>query len=98
MDKFTTLKTRVGLVLNKYPETRADDGLLWITVLKKYYLSGKSLLRLNDLLTLPKESSVRRMRADFNSHKLYLPTREHIEKRKIKAKKSRQYYNRQSVG
>jgi hypothetical protein len=77
--KGVDLKGMIENVLEIEPETRNSDIALMIEIWKRYfseYLFNTldCAVFLNDLYKLPREDHIKRIRADFNSRGMYLPT------------------------
>ena len=75
------LKTMVEECLRNIPETRNSDITLMIAVWKRYYpqrirkgASGEEGVWLRDLIDLPREDNIKRVRATFNADGKYYPT------------------------
>ncbi len=75
------LKEQVEEVLKNNEETRNSDIALTIEVWKlfhsKYIKKGQGGdlgIYLEDLYKLPSQDGIKRYRADFNAHRMYLPT------------------------
>lgn len=71
----------VETILRNIPESRNSDITLMIEIWEKYYpnyikkgSSGERGVWLKDLYTLPREDSVKRLRAQFNHDGKYFPT------------------------
>ena len=84
MDK---LKTQVEYCLRNFPETRNSDITLTIKVWRRFHISktigGEGMaIHLSELYELPREDNIKRIRADFNSKKMYYPTDWEIAKRR----------------
>jgi hypothetical protein len=82
------LKYEVEDILKTVPESRNSDITLMIEIWKKYYprylkqaSNGKDVgIYLKDLYELPREDSVKRIRAKFNVEGYYWPTEWNIAK------------------
>lgn len=92
----SSLKTRVEAMLAKYPQTRESDQLLTLYIWAYYYpdkitkdSEGRKLVRLVDILELPREDNVKRIRAKFNEAGKYLPKQAVVIKRRKQADKWR---------
>lgn len=72
-----TLKTKVEIVLEKFPETRNDDVALTIKVWRVFHKEKLNFeyVKLSDLFALPREDTIKRVRAQIqNKDKRFLPT------------------------
>lgn len=93
------LKRQIERCLSDYPETRNSDIALTIKVWEVYYpqylikaKNGDYGIYIKYLYELPRQDNVKRIRANFNSRGLYLPTEWKIAKqRKINEEKWRVY-------
>lgn len=89
MDKvqIQTLKTKVEICLEKFPETRNSDVELTIRVWRVFHKDklNANFVHLNDLFALPREDTIKRIRAQIqNRDQRFLPTAwEVAKKRKI---------------
>lgn len=97
------LKTQVEQILKDYPKGRDSD--IWLTAMlwTKYHPSklhkdenNSSYVYLKDMLDLPREDNIKRIRAHFqNDLNKYLPTTWEIaKKRKIEEKIWREHARR----
>lgn len=79
LEHIILVKDRVLHILEKYPETRDSDKLLWLAYLCLFHdlqsrIGKESYLKLKDLMMEPTTSpmeSVRRMRAKLQSEGFY---------------------------
>ena len=81
------LKNQIYHCLEKYPDTRNSDILLMTTIWQEFYSEyiDDRKIKLDALFVLPREDSVKRMRAMLTKKNLFLPTNlEVAKKRKIK--------------
>jgi len=67
------VKSQVEYMLNKYPETRDNDKLLQVLILKKFY----GVQNIDDILNpkVPSLESIRRCRQKFQSQGKYESTK-----------------------
>lgn len=89
MNFIKTLKGRVEYVLKMYPATRDSDKELTIQLWKEYYpnrvseVGGKEYIQLIDILDLPSQDAVKRVRAVVqNVDGRYLPSTWEIAKKR----------------
>lgn len=75
------LKNMVEECLRNIPETRNSDIVLTIAIWRRYFpqrirkgASGEEGVWLRDLIDLPREDNVKRVRAKFNAEGKYYPT------------------------
>lgn len=75
------LKTMVEECLRNLPETRNSDIVLMIAIWRRYFpqrirkgASGEEGVWLRDLIDLPREDNIKRVRAKFNAEGKYYPT------------------------
>jgi len=92
------LKQKVEHCLTKYPETRNSDikltNSIWVEYYSKYLKrddKGNLMVRLLDLYELPTQESVKRVRAELNSNKKYLPTDKNVLKQRRLLEKEYRY-------
>lgn len=92
-----TLKRQVELMLEQAPETRNSDIWLTLAIWKCYYSekvhlntnNGKHYVYLEDVIELPREDNVKRIRADIqNRQHRFLPT----DKKILKQRKINEMY------
>ena len=76
-----TLKSQVEHCLQTLPETRNSDITLTIAIWKRFYEEklfkdefGATAVRVRDLMELPREDNIKRIRAQFNAKGQYMPT------------------------
>lgn len=77
-----SLRNQVEKILELYPETRNSDIFLTVAIWKKYYsdkvhqgFQDRDFVYLRDLLNLPREDNVKRIRAHIqNVQHRFLPT------------------------
>lgn len=75
------IKSDVEHFLANVPESRNNDRILTLLIWRRHL--GKDELNVRDLMRLPTQESIKRMRARFQEQGLYLPTDPVIfEKRK----------------
>ena len=96
-----TLKSQVLKVLEKYPKTRDSDARLTLTLWMVYYPSrihktepvNKPYIFLSDIMDLPREDNVKRVRAIIqNVEGKFLPTSLEVAKqRKINEEVWKEY-------
>lgn len=99
-----TLKGKVEHVLKKTPRTRDSDTMLTAYVWYEFYKDSivyiynakngreEPCVRMKDLLTLPREDAISRVRRKFQEDGLYLPTSKKVAlKRKINEEVWRQW-------
>ena len=87
-----TIKLRekeVEYCLQNFPETRNSDITLLIRIWETYHQqrlftaeNGKQAVEIESLYELPREDAVKRIRANFNSKRKYLPTSEKVAKQR----------------
>lgn len=89
MDKETirTLKKKVEYVLENFPETRNSDIALTIKIWKDFFDSmvhpdaiRGDYIYLDSLYILPNQDNIKRIRANFNQEKRFLPTKWEVAK------------------
>lgn len=87
-----TLKGQVETILSEKEETRDNDMLLTIFLWRKFYVQSETI-ELTDLLELPRESEIGRIRRVFqNDERVYLPTSWEVAKaRGFNEEKWREY-------
>lgn len=87
------LKQQVETILNAFPETRNDDvELLW--KIREHYHWVSMIINKEKYKDIPKHTTVKRIRANFNSKWQYLPTkRKVIKKRRLQEHKCRELYS-----
>ncbi len=94
------LKKQVELCLTEQPESRNSDIMLTILVWQRFYSVGDTL-DLKSLYYLPTQESIKRVRAQFNQRKRYMPTDpEVIRNRRLQAEAVREtlgYESKQSI-
>jgi hypothetical protein len=76
-----TKKERVAYVLNRHPETRNSDKLLWLKYLEIFHdlRSNITLLEVVAAGEIPGQNSLARVRAQLqNQYRLYLPTKPEV--------------------
>lgn len=87
-----TLRKQVEYILDQHSVTRNSDIYLTVAIWKNFYPdkvyqneSNKDYVYLSDLLELPREDNIKRIRADIqNRQHRYLPTdRKILKQRKI---------------
>lgn len=91
LNQITTLKSQLEQCLIEFPETANSDikltNAIWYKFYREYlFLNEENELcvKIKDLYDLPKEDTVKRIRAKFNSEGKYLPTDpEVIKQRKL---------------
>lgn len=84
------LKEKVKFCLEKYPETRDSDITLTIKIWETYNYNkllkreadGKTYVALDSLYDLPREDNIKRIRANFQTKGLYLPTSLEVAKQR----------------
>jgi len=82
------LQIKVEHCLAKYPDTRNSDILLTRAVWWEYHNSsifehnGRKAVHLDDLMDLPREDHIKRLRAKLNEAGKYLPTDEKVIKQR----------------
>lgn len=76
-------------VLITSPKSRESDQYLTLTIWARYYTSklridelGKKWIKLSDIMDLPREDAVKRIRAKFNEKGQYLPTNPKVIKQR----------------
>ena len=80
------LKEQDAFILETLPETRDDDILLWLQLIRKYYShmtfkdnEEKQCVMLRKILDMPKQYDVQRYRTHIqNVEKKFLPTKESV--------------------
>lgn len=87
MDKITikTLKTKVEIVLEKFPSTRNSDVDLVIRVWKVFHPEhiSEGYISLSSLFELPREDTIKRIRAAIqNKDGRFLPTDWNVAKKR----------------
>lgn len=108
MQKLNTLKKMVINVLEKSEKSRNSDQYLTILIWKTYYPDKiievrkndeiKNAIFLKDIMELPREDNVKRIRAALNAKGLYLPTSEKVAmQRKLNMDAWREFINREAV-
>lgn len=82
--RILTLRDQVENVLSDNPKTRDDDKLLSVAVWQKYYLpKGRSFAHLHEIVCLPSQASIKRVRAKIqNVARRFPPT--NLETAKIR--------------
>lgn len=102
VDRIIKLRDQVEYCLKHFPKTRNSDVLLTIQVWATFYRSfvfrdneGQWSIRFKDLLHLPREDNVKRIRAKLQNEKvLYLPSDQKVrEARGISEEAWRKYLN-----
>lgn len=75
------LKTMVEECLRNMPETRNSDIVLMLAIWRRYFpqrirkgASGEEGVWLRDIIDLPREDNIKRVRAKFNAEGKYYPT------------------------
>lgn len=77
-----TLESKVEYVLQNYPTTRNSDIELTIKIWAVYHNVGSSIA-VRDLFSLPREDSIKRIRARIQNDQLkYLPTSEAVTRKR----------------
>jgi len=104
MAKRNELKNKILAILKQYPQARDSDQWLTLQIWCTYYPSRikadenkKRYVYLRDVLDLPREDHIKRIRAIIqNEEGKYLPTTlEVARKRKISEEDWREYVKRQ---
>lgn len=91
MINLKTLKGQVEYCLRHHPETRNSDIVLMTQIWHRFYGVG-SQVWLYQLGSLPREDSVKRLRAMITKDGLYLPTKPEVaKKRRINEEIYRKY-------
>lgn len=94
------LQEKIEHCLEKYPDTRNSDILLTRSVWHEFHNSsifihnGRPAVYAEDLMDLPREDHVKRLRARLNSKGKYLPTNEGVLKKRRLLEK--QWHNKMS--
>ena len=80
MTKLVHIGNQVEYVLENYPDTRSSDRALEVRVWELFY----GVVMLRDLLRkkIPPSSSIRRWRRRYNNWGRYIPTEDHVERRR----------------
>ena len=82
MEELKTLKEQVETILRDCPDSRNSDKMLTWKLWERYYGVMDSI-SICDLMKLPSQSNIQRIRAVFqNKHQIYLPTDENIAKQR----------------
>ena len=78
------LRKQVTEILKLQPETRNSDITLMIALWERYYPQRirDGAVLLSSLYDLPREDSIKRLRADLNSKGRYLPTSPEVLKQR----------------
>jgi hypothetical protein len=66
------IKADVQHFLENVPKSRNNDRLLTVLIRRKHL--GSDTLNVRDVMRLPTQESIKRMRAKFQEQGLYLPT------------------------
>lgn len=84
-----TIKDKVGMVLQMYPETRNSDKKLFIQYVITYHdnLVGEyDSIQLKDLFYIPSYDLISRLRRSFQEKDIYLPTDPEVMRNRNKMK------------
>jgi len=88
------LTEKVEEVLKRYPKTRESDQLLTLYIWQIYYpqfifldQEGKKCVRMINILELPREDNIKRIRAKFNQDLKYMPSDAMVIKRRRQEEK-----------
>jgi len=87
-----TLKSQIIKTLETLPKTRDSDQyltlIIWLNHFKEYirYENGKPYVFLEDIMKLPREDNIKRIRAKLNEQGLYLSDNPKV----LKARKQKQ--------
>lgn len=71
-EKLYQVKDLVQEFLEDVPDTRNDDRMLTALIRRK--LLGTEAMTIRDVMRLPTQESIKRMRAKFQQQGLYMPT------------------------
>lgn len=92
MYKLKTLKGQVEYCLKWNKKTRDDDMVLTIDVWREFYDVRGEVIAINNLLKLPRENNVGRIRRKFQERGKYMPNSlEIVKKRKLNEDKWREF-------
>lgn len=82
------LKDQVEQILRDVPATRDSDIRLTLNIWKKFYpdsitlIDGQYFIRAKDLYDIPREDTVKRLRAKLNEEDKYLSTNPEIMRKR----------------
>lgn len=99
MNKIKNLRAEIEKMLHAYPATRDNDLVLTLKLWVKMHpekiikQNNVQMIRLLDILDMPREDNVKRIRAKIqNEENKYLPTSEEVRKKRgIEESKWRAY-------
>ena len=89
----STLRGRVSYCLERYPETRDNDVVLTVALWRTFYshrIQG-DMVRLEDVLQLPREDQISRIRRKFQEDGFYRGSRFVEEHREVAAADAREH-------